>query len=182
MTETIAERYHRLAESFAQTIGAVNEHYWNQMSPCEDWSALDVMRHVIDTQSLVADMGGHQLRPGPPVGSDPLGAWISASDQIQALLEDPSAADAPFDGGSETFAQVIDQLLSFDLVVHRWDIADATGLRLELDPGDVDAVMARAQAMGDDLREEGVCGPPLEPPADADAQTRMLAFLGRQAS
>jgi hypothetical protein len=42
-------------------------------------------------------------------------------------------------------------------------------------------VQRRAEELGDTLRSEGVCGPALEPPADADEQTRLLAFLGRRA-
>ncbi|MBK6856139.1 MAG: TIGR03086 family protein [Microthrixaceae bacterium] len=181
--ETIAERYHRLADLFADTVADVDIHRWNDPSPCEDWSVLDVLRHVIETQSLVAGFMGRELGPGPSPGSDPVGAWLNVSDQIYAQLQDPALALEQFDGLAEPmpWEQVVDKLLSFDLVVHRWDIGHGVDLPVVIDADDVEWAMAAAQGMGEDLRSEGVCGPGLEPSADADAQTRLLAFLGRRA-
>ena len=38
---------------------------------------------------------------------------------------------------------------------------------------------ARTAEFGDMLRTQGVCGPEVEVAADADEQTKLLAFLGR---
>lgn len=183
MTETIADRYRRLGGLMAHTISEVNPHRWNDPSPCLDWSALDVLRHVIETQGLVAGFVGRELAPGPIVGTDPLGAWISASDQIQAQLDDPVYATETFDGGDApmTFESAVDRLLNLDLIVHRWDIGASVDVAVELPPDDVAWAMASAESMGDDIRTEGVCGPALDPPADASPQARLLAFLGRKA-
>lgn len=48
-------------------------------------------------------------------------------------------------------------------------------------PYDGEALRDAAQGFGDALRESGACGPALDPPPDADEQTRLLAFLGRKA-
>lgn len=183
MTETIADRYQRLSGLLADTLADVDPHRWNDPSPCEGWSVLDVLRHLIETQGLVAGFMGRELGPGPSPGNDPLGAWLNASDQITAQLRDPAYAHEEFNGLSEpmTWEEVVDKLLNFDLVVHRWDIAHGMDLPVTLDPSDVTWAMATAEAMGDDLRFEGVCGPALQPPSDADPQTRLLAFLGRRA-
>jgi uncharacterized protein (TIGR03086 family) len=183
MTETIADRYRRLALLMADTITAVDPHRWTDPSPCEDWSALDVLRHVIETQGLVAGFVGRELGPGPVVGLDPLGAWISASEQIQAQLDDPGQAKEQFDGmdGPMTFETAVDKLLNLDLVVHRWDIGTSVDIPVEIAPEDLSFVSAAVAAMGDDIRIEGVCGPALDPPDDASPQTRLLAHLGRKA-
>ncbi|NLD78401.1 MAG: TIGR03086 family protein [Acidimicrobiales bacterium] len=183
MTETIADRYRRLAGLMANTVAAVDPHRWNDASPCLDWSALDVLRHVIETQGLVAGFVGRELAPGPIVGGDPLGAWISASDQIQNQLDDPVYAVETFDGGAGpmSFESAVDRLLNLDLVIHRWDIGASVDLAVEIDPEDVAWATAAAEAMGDDIRSEGVCGPALDPPADASPQVRLLAYLGRKA-
>lgn len=183
MTETIAERYHRLSDLLADTLVDVDPHRWNDPSPCDGWSVLDVLRHLIETQGLVAGFMGRELGPGPSPGNDPLGAWMNVSDQIHAQLLDPVLANQEFDGLSEPlpWAEVVDKLLNFDLVVHRWDIARGMDLVVHLDPADVAWAMATAQAMGDDLRLDGVCGPRLDPPPGADPQTCLLAYLGRRA-
>lgn len=181
MTETIADRYRRLAGHFADTITAVDPHRWNDQSPCEEWSTLDVLRHEIDTQGLVLGLIGRELRPGPPPGSDPLGAWISASGQIQERLDDPVAALEEFDGpdGPMTFEALVDKLLSFDLVVHRWDLGRSMDPKIVIPPGDVAWAFDVARSLGEDVRFDGVCGPPLDPPDGASEQTRLLAYLGR---
>lgn len=181
--DTIASQYQRLASEFADTVGEVNVHTWNDPSPCAGWSALDVLRHVIDSHAMVLGLVGDELWPGPPVGSDPLGAWISASDQLQARLDNPTAAVDPIEGEpGTTFEQAVDQLLPLDLIIHRWDIATAAGLDATISATDLADARRMAEALGDDLRGEGVFGPPLEPPAGADDQARLLAFLGRRAS
>ncbi len=48
----IAERYRRLAGTFEERIAAVPADRWEDPSPCEDWTARDVVRHVVDTQAL----------------------------------------------------------------------------------------------------------------------------------
>jgi hypothetical protein len=65
--------------------------------------------------------------------------------------------------------------------VHRWDIGAAVDVPVEIEPVDLAWVSAAVDAMGDDLRLEGVCGPPLEAPADSSPQTALLAHLGRKA-
>lgn len=183
MTETIADRYRRLADLMADTIAAVDPHRWNDQSPCEDWSALDVLRHVIETQGLVAGFVGREMAPGPFVGLDPLGAWISASDQIQAQLDDPALATEKFDGadGPMSFEAAVDNLLNLDLIVHRWDIGASVDIPVEIPPEDLAWASAAVEAMGEDIRIDGVCGPALDPPADASPQARLLAYLGRKA-
>lgn len=183
MTESVADRYRRLSSAMAGTLAEVDPHRWNDPSPCEGWSALDVLRHVVETQGLVAGFVDRELGPGPPEGSDPLGAWISASGQMQAQLDDPALATEAFEAhdGPMTFEAAVDKLLNLDLVVHRWDIGTAVDLDVEIDPADLAWATAVAEAMGDDIRMEGVCGPALDPPAGASPQVAFLAFLGRRA-
>ena len=42
----IADRYRRLSDDFATTVAAVPADRWDDQSPCEDWKARDVVRHV----------------------------------------------------------------------------------------------------------------------------------------
>lgn len=182
MIETIAERYQRLSRLMADTITAVDPHRWNDPSPCEDWSALDVLRHVIETQGLVAGFVGREIGPGPVVGLDPLGAWLSVHEQMQAQLDDPVRAGEQFDAadGPMSFETAVDRLLNLDLVVHRWDIGAAVDVPVEIAAQDLAWASAAVEAMGEDLRTEGVCGPALTPPTDASPQARLLAHLGRR--
>ncbi len=179
----IADRYRRLSTAFAEKIAAVPPDRWGSPSPCEDWTALDVVRHVVQTQDMFEGFVGRSIGPVPPVDDDPAAAWDATRVVVQADLDDPERAQATYEGqfGSAVWERSVDGFLCFDLVVHGWDLARAAGLDDTIDPGEVARVMTHAESMGDNLRTSGACGPAVDPPPDADPQTRMLAFLGRKA-
>lgn len=185
--ESPADRYRRRAQGFADVVAALPDDRWGSPSPCPEWDARAVVAHVVDTQYMFAGFIGLEPERGPSVEDDPVAAWDVARGHTQAALEDPDLAAKEFDGmgGRSTFAGAVDRFLSFDLVAHRWDLAKAAGLDASLPARDVSEVAAAAEAlagaMGDAMRSAGAFGPALDPPADADAQTRLLAFLGRKA-
>jgi uncharacterized protein (TIGR03086 family) len=187
MTETIADRYRRRAALVTEVISSVPAERWAEPSPCEGWTARDVVAHLVDTQALFAGFIAREPAEGPDVADDPLGAWEAARARTQALLDDPSTATTEFDGmtGRSSFEDAADRFLSLDLVVHRWDLARAVGADDTIPPEDVAALDAALQQMaasfGDAMRQGGAFGPELTPPEGADAQTRVLAFAGRRA-
>ena len=136
---------------------------------------------------MFAGLVGRTLDAGPSVDDDPVGAWAAAHGQTQAALDDPALAAVEFDGmgGRSTFEAATDRFLSLDLVVHRWDLATAAGLDATIPAVDLDqmeeAVAALSEQVGAMMRQGGAFGPELTPPADADRQAKLLAFLGRQA-
>jgi uncharacterized protein (TIGR03086 family) len=179
----ISQRYARLADAFAAKIAAVPPDRWESPSPCEDWTARDVVRHVVGTQGLFLKLVGRSMPDHPSVDDDPAAAWDAARAVILADLEDPGRASVEYDGafGRSTFEAAVDRFLSTDLVVHGWDLARAAGLDDRIDPHDVERVRRDAELFGDAMRSPQAFGPALEPPPDADEQTRLLAFLGRRA-
>ena len=48
----VSERYQRLTDAFAAKVAAVPADKWEAPSPCPDWNARAVVRHVVDTQGL----------------------------------------------------------------------------------------------------------------------------------
>jgi uncharacterized protein (TIGR03086 family) len=178
---SVADRYRRLSADVTRTIEQVPSDRWSNASPCEGWTALDVARHLVDVHGLFLGLVNRKLDPAPSVDEDVRAAWRAANDQLQADLDDPARAGEEFDGyfGRTTFAAAVERFVCFDLVVHRWDLARATGLDERLDPAEVVRLWDAVAGFGDSLRGEGVCGPAVEPPPDADEQTRLLCFLGR---
>lgn len=180
--ESIAQRYARLRKSFAAKIAGTPEERWGNQSPCEDWTALDVVRHVVETQGMFERHVGRELEAGPAVDDDPHGAFIAATDQVQAHLEDPETATTGFDGyfGPTTFEESVDGFLSLDLVVHGWDLARAAGIDEHIDPDDVTWVWSRVEALEDTMRGPMTFAEPIDAEPDATDQDKLLAFLGRQ--
>jgi len=178
-----SDRYDRLAQQLADTIDAVPDDAWDNQSPCEDWNARDVVRHVVDTHAMFLGFIGQQLGDIPSVDDDPAASFAAARGRIKDALDDPTTAKQTYEGftGTTSFEDSVDRFISFDLNIHRWDLGRAVGRDERLDPSEVTQLRALAEQFGDGLRGPNVCGPALDPPAGADAQTELLAFLGRKA-
>ncbi|MCX5043572.1 TIGR03086 family metal-binding protein [Aldersonia sp. NBC_00410] len=182
-TETNPDRYRRLARTLDERVRAVPAERWDAPSPCEGWSARDVLGHVIETErQFLAGQGGIDLPAGPDVAVDPVAAWQHTSSAIQAVLDDPAQGGKEYEGvfGRTTIADSLATFYAFDLVIHGWDIAKATGTDERIPAQDLALVKGFTDALGDNVRRDGVCGPAIEPPARADEQTRLLAYLGRK--
>lgn len=179
----IADRFRRLSGDFTARVTAVPPGAWANPSPCEGWTARDVVRHMVHNVGHFFTLVGMEPPAGPSVEDDPAGAWSAARDALQRALDDPDVAGTEYEsqvmGGRGTFEQAVDRFGNFDVLVHTWDLARAAGLDERLDPGEVHWAMEAALQVDAMLRSPGVCGPKIDPPAGADEQTRLLAFLGR---
>ncbi|MDQ1729983.1 MAG: hypothetical protein QOK10_142 [Pseudonocardiales bacterium] len=178
----VADRYRRLSAAFTDTVAAVPPDRWDAPSPCAGWDARDVLRHVVESHGQFLGLVGRSLPELPSVDEDPLAAWSGAREAVQSCLDDPALAGTEYQGkfGRSTFEQAVDGFLSFDQVVHRWDLARAAGLDERIDPEEIARITAFANRMGDVLQNSGACGPAIEPPEGADDQTRLLMALGRR--
>ncbi len=178
----VADRYRTLAASMEERIRAVPDDAWSNPSPCEGWTARDVVRHLVETPPMFFGFVEVPAPEVPSVDEDPVGAFTTMRDAVQVALEDPAVADKEFDGfmGRSTFAQGVDRFLCADLVVHAWDLARATGQDEQLPPDEVHDVFEALKPMDEAMRGPGAFGPKVEPPPDADEQTRFLSFLGRR--
>lgn len=178
----IADRYRRLAGDFAEKVTAVPDDRWSAPSPCPGWTARDVVRHVVETESMFLGFVERSAGEVPSVDDDPVAAWSTIREVVQAGLDDPALATASFQGmgGPTTFEAATDRFLCLDLLVHGWDLARAAGLDERLDLDEVRRVRADSEAFGDMLRGDGVCGPEVQVSEAASEQDRLLAYLGRQ--
>lgn len=181
MTE-ISERYRAVATEFTRRVDGVPGERWADPSPCAGWTARDVVRHVVDTHRSAPGWAGlPETDLTASVDDDPRTAWAEARDAMQALLEDPARAGKEYAGyfGPTTLERSVDQFIYFDLVVHAWDLARATGQDETMPAEDVRRVYGTVSSFGDALRGEGICGPEVKVPDDASEQDRLIGLLGR---
>jgi uncharacterized protein (TIGR03086 family) len=178
----ISDRYRRLSDAFAGKIAAVPADRWDSQTPCEEWTARDLVGHVVGTQGMFLGFIGEGLGDIPSADDDPLAAWNAARAQIQARLDDPQKASKEFEGmmGKSTFEAAVDKFLCTDLVVHGWDLSQGAGLDDQIEAEDALRVLGYMEPMGDALRSPGAFGAAVEAPPGADEQQKMLAFLGRE--
>jgi uncharacterized protein (TIGR03086 family) len=179
--ENVADRYRRLAAAMTGRLEHVEPAAWGNPSPCEEWTARDLVGHLVDSHGRFQGLVGREPVPHPSVEEDPVGAFAAVRDQMQADLEDPARVDEEYEGGfgRSTFGRAVDGFLCFDLVVHGWDLARATGQDETLDPEDVARLTAVVEAMGETMRANGVIKDPVQPRPDATEQERLLNALGR---
>jgi uncharacterized protein (TIGR03086 family) len=181
--KTMSERYRNVAGTFTDRVREVPAGAWDNPAPCEGWVARDVVRHLVEwVPGFFANAAGLDLGEIPSVDDDPVGAWTSLDDGLQAALDDPTVAGRTIDfqGRAQRIEDVIGMIVLGDVVVHTWDLARAAGLDEKLDPDEVHGMLEGMLPMDDMLRQSGQFGPRVEVPDDADEQTRLIAFTGRQ--
>jgi uncharacterized protein (TIGR03086 family) len=179
----MTDRFEMVAAGFDQRVQAVPPDKWSAQSPCEDWTARDVVGHVVrNYRSIAAEATGGK---GGEMGEneDPVTAWSDAYGRMSTLAKDPKAlaANVRGPGGPTPLEQAMGTLISMDTSVHTWDLARAVGGDEHLDPDVVHLAREMLEPMDAMIRQPGIFGPKLDPPEGADEQTQLLYFLGRRA-
>jgi len=170
--------FEQAADRFSATVDATTD--WSAASPCEGWTAADVVDHVVDTQRQFLVTHGVELGDRP--GGSPAEVWAAHHAAVRPLLTDELRA-REYDGffGRTTIGATLDDFYGFDLVVHGWDLGSASGRPTTFTDADIDAMEAAFVGFGDHAYDDGVFKQPVEVPDDADRQTRILARMGRRA-
>lgn len=182
MTE-VQERYRKVSSGFDGAVNAASPDRWDAQTPCAEWTARDLVGHLVaNHRGVIAGIrGGESL----PLGDDedPKEAWQQASRAIDEITGDPEAIAIELDGptGKMPAGEMISRFMCMDVLVHTWDLARTVGADEHLDEDSVRAAYDALKPMDAMIRQPGVFGPKLEPPAGADLQTEFLYFLGRRA-
>lgn len=181
---TPADEHRLVAGRFTATVEGAPHAAWDRPAPPAGWVARDVVGHLVEWfPAFLLASTGISLPAGPSVDEDPVAAWRWHTDCVQDLLDDPARADREYDFapiGTMALSQAVAMVYTADVFLHRWDLARATGQDDTLDPAKCAEMLEAMLAMDEALRRSGHYGPRVEVPADADVQTRLLAFIGRQ--
>ena len=176
-----AQLHRQVAAAFTARVEGATD--WDAPAPVAGWRARDVVGHLVEWfPGFLASGAGVTLRPGPSVEQDPVGAWRAHSEQVQALLEDPATADRVLSNphiGDVPLPGAVSRFFTADVFMHTWDLARATGQDETLDPERCARMVEGMQPYDELLRSSGQYGPKVDVPEDADPQTRLLGFVGR---
>jgi uncharacterized protein (TIGR03086 family) len=181
MSETAA-RDRQVAGGFTARVEAVPPDGWDRPSPCEGWTARDVVGHLAESARGFLSRGGVDLPDGPSAEDDPPGAWAHTRDHVLAVLEDPELAGRRFETGmgEMSLEEMVGRFGVGDVLVHTWDLARAVGLDDTLDPDEVHRLLQTMEPNDELMRQGTAFGPKVPVPDDADEQTRLIAFTGRR--
>lgn len=174
-------------EFFGEIVDRVEPADWDRPSPCDGWSALDVLGHVGVTAQFGTEMlEGRQpaWTPGPSprraVEGDPGRWWHDVSAAIRGAL---SGADMTTVLDSPRGKRTVGEGMTFpaiDLFVHGWDLAVATGDPVELPHESIEFARQVMDALPEaQLRSPQVFAAPCAVREDASESDAFLAWTGR---
>jgi uncharacterized protein (TIGR03086 family) len=164
-------------------VNRVPHDAWDNDSPCEGWTARDVVGHISGVFNAGADMiaSGEMVPPRPVQDvSDPQAVWASARDKMLAVLDTPDTLQRE---GKFWFGPMsVDQLISvvlWDPLTHAWDVGTATGVDPKLDAGLAQSAFDTVSSMRDGLAKMGLIAEATPVADDAAIVDRYLALVGR---
>lgn len=171
------------AYAFDHVLKSASPKALERSSPCAGWKGRDVVQHAMGGVQYVANAiaGGSSAWKEPKLGADVLGQWIKIRDTTLTALDQAGVLHAEVN--SFFGPMPVDQLIAVmasDLTVHSWDLARTARVDERLETSLVKRTAALWKAYPEAmLRQPGVLGPKVPSAKGADAQTRLLNFMGR---
>jgi uncharacterized protein (TIGR03086 family) len=183
----IAELHAQALDATGQIVAGVSADRWQAATPCAGWDARALVNHLVSGNLWAAELAdggtiegvGSRL-DGDLLGDDPAAAYAQSAASAAAVFRRPGALEAPC---AVSYGPVPGSVYAghrfLDVLVHGWDLAVATGQDQRLDPDLVQECREVIEPQAEAFRGAGALGPEVSVPADANAQTRFLALLGR---
>ena len=173
-----ATKFLEKAERFSAITADVSD--WSATSPCEGWSAADVVDHVVDTQRSFFTTHGAELGDRP--SGSPEEIWAAHLSAVRPVVGDDAFMAKVYDGwfGPTTIGETVIRFYGLDLVVHGWDVASSQGAPTDFTDADMDAMEVSFEGFGEAMYADGVFAEDLPVPDDAPRQTKLLARMGRR--
>ena len=179
--------YTKAIYGFEHVLKLTPEKAYAKKSPCTGWVGRDVYEHGLGNVKMIHAFAttGKGPKSTPKLGADPLGTWARLRDTTLDALDRPGALEEiavdPFGPGFGSMPMdVLVGFMSSDLVVHAWDLARTAKVDDHLDPALCKDALAAWKSLPEDvLRMPGMFAPAIKSARGADAQTKLLNFLGR---
>ncbi|HEY2723995.1 MAG TPA: TIGR03086 family metal-binding protein [Pseudonocardiaceae bacterium] len=184
---TLSQYETALAE-FDRRVRAVRPDQWHNPTPCTEWDVRTLVDHLVTEQlwapllldgATIDDVGDRF--DADQLGDDPVAVWQDASAAAREAFGAPGALHRMVDlSYGRRPADGYCQEMAMDLAVHAWDLARGIGADERLDEQLVRDLLAFVEPHAAQLADTGLFDPPVDPGGRADAQTRLLALLGRR--
>jgi uncharacterized protein (TIGR03086 family) len=178
---------------FTDVVHAVGEDDWHAPTPDTEWDVATLLGHLVEEHRYAAPLlhgqdldsarmvveGSRKLPVDGGVGANLAEEWDEAAVESSDAFSADGALDreVALSRGSTPARQYIAEM-TFDLVVHGWDLARAIGRDVEFPPEVVEHVLEQAKEFGD-LSGSGMFDKPVDVPDDAPALDRLIGLTGR---
>jgi uncharacterized protein (TIGR03086 family) len=183
----IAELHAQALDATGRIVAGIPADRWHADTPCDGWDVRALVNHVVAGNLWAAELAaggtiagvGDRL-DGDVLGPDPAGSYDASAKTAAAVFRRPGALDAPC---AVSYGPVPGSVYAghrfFDVFIHGWDLAAATGQDTTLDAGLIQACRDVIEPQLDAFRDAGALAGPLPVPPGASGQARFLAMLGR---
>lgn len=176
-------------DQFTAVVDAAPAETWGRDSPCEGWTALDVLGHITTTVGMgISVLQGQEPtwptfeRPSDLVVGEPAAVWRELADAARAAM---TGADLELMMDTPMGPKTVADRLAFpamDLFVHAWDLGQAAGVDVEIPGEAIEFSHHILDPFPDEMMrgENGSFGPEVTPPADASSSEAFVAWTGRR--
>ena len=180
------EAYEATVQSMQSIISGVKADQLNASTPCTEWNVQALINHNIKVSqffnSILTGTGGvNPMEVNVPL--PPEGAAAAFEAATSGLLTTAKATDlekvveAPF--GSMPAGQLL--MIPFaDMLIHKWDLSNATGQDTSLDSGLAEVCLHVLEGLLEGGRDPNNFAEAVTVPASASIQDKLLAITGRQ--
>lgn len=187
MALDIVNLHRRALAATGKIVTGIGPDQWHDPTPCAGWDVRELVNHLVSGNMWAAELGagatieavGDRL-DGDVLGADPIQAYDESVGAAADVFAAKGALEAPC---AVSYGPVPGSVYAghrfLDVLIHGWDLAVATGQDARLDPELVDACAAVIAPQADLLKGSGMFGGDVVVPPGADAQTKLLAQLGR---
>jgi len=176
----------RAVEPVVAVVEGVKPDQLELSTPCRDYDVRGLINHFAGTTAWLERMG----RRLPPDPDDPFGAnsdvttggWQTLlAERIRAVAAawaEPSAWEGSIEG-VQMPATMIGNMALAELLIHGWDLAMATGQRVDYGDDAAQEVYRFAAETAEMGRQMGAYGAEVPVPSQAPAFDRALGLTGR---
>lgn len=193
MNASPVEGLARALDATDKLVAGVRNEQWTALTPCTEWTVRDLVNHLVGGNQLFAVILRGQTSPSPAalrqrqgldhLGDDPVGAYRAAGEALLGAFSEPGVlaqvVTVPI-GAVPGIAAL--NLRVVEVLVHGWDLAQATGQPTRFPEDLVEQALDFTHANLAALPPgRSPFAPPQQVAADAAPIDRLAALLGRRA-
>ncbi len=180
------ELYEGAQDYMIPIISGVQASQLTGTTPCTEWNVQQLIKHNI----LVAEMIQSILTGGAPVDAFAVGgdlpeegardAFVARTNQVLEVIKTPGMLEKVI---PSPFGEMpAGNLLMFpfgDILIHKWDLAKATGQDTAMDSSMADVCFQAIAPMMEGARQGGAFGAQVAVTIDASSRDKLLGLTGR---
>lgn len=174
---------------FGRLVDGTAAEQLGDTTPCTEFSVRDLINHVAAGANMfaaafesgsISDEELGRLMGGDILGDDPSGTYQAAKERVMASIRVPGAMEgtATFPWGEMPRGAALG-IAVFDVAVHGWDLAQATGQTLELSEDLAEEILALGRMMDLDQFRGAMFAEEVIVVETAPTWDRVVAYAGR---